>query len=82
MIIRKKKAERVVLSTLYKGDVFEHKDDVYMVLQLSLIECPVERKCVNLSNGNVFSFSQDEKVIPLKAELTTEWAQKGEKING
>ena len=48
-----------------------------MVLQLSLIECPDERKCVNLSNGLVFSFSQDEKVIPLKAELTTEWVQKG-----
>ena len=73
MLIRKKTPKTVALYKLLRGDVFEHKDDIFMLLEDDYTITPTERKCVNLSNGLVVIFSLDALVNPLKAQLSVEF---------
>ena len=81
MIIKKKRSKVVELFALNRGDVFEYKDDIYMLLEDDYVSCPRERKCVDLSNGRVFILVINTPVIPLKAELSVEFDNKERKNN-
>lgn len=81
MIIKKKRSKVVELGDLKQGDVFEYKDDIYMLLEHDYTSYPREGKCVDLSNGRVFIFSINAPVIPLKAELSVEFDNKERKNN-
>lgn len=73
MIINKLNPKTVELFKLASGDVFEYKDDIYMLLKREHRDYPRECKAVDLSDGSVFCFSVNAPVIPLKAKLTVEF---------
>ena len=76
MIIKKKKTKVVELGDLKQGDVFEYKDDIYMLLEHDHTSYQRERQCVDLSNGRVFIFLINAPVILLKAEMIVEFDNK------
>lgn len=73
MLIKKLKPKEVELLKLTSGDVFEYKDDIYMLLKREPEENPRVVKAVDLNDGRVFTFSCNGPVISLKAKLTVEF---------
>lgn len=70
-IIKKREPNAVPFEDLYEGIVFttpDKRETFYMKTE-RIFDGDNEINCVELSDGSLYSISDDEEVIPIKTEL-------------
>lgn len=70
-IIKKREPNAVPFEDLYEGIVFTTPDkrEIFYMKTERILDGENEINCVELSNGSFDFISDDEEVIPIKAEL-------------
>lgn len=70
-IIKKREPNAVPFEDLYEGIVFTTPDkrEIFYMKTERISDGENEINCVELSDGSLYFISDDEEVIPIKAEL-------------